>query len=89
VIQADDVAAAFLDETGHELAVRRSGETAQLVPELETLQRFGPFGIVVGGAVETDAPLCWRYGDAVDLLIWPGARLGELDALLRRITDAA
>jgi hypothetical protein len=89
VIQADDVVAAFRDETGHELAVRRSRRAAQLVPELETVQRFGPFGIVVGRAGETEAPLCWRYGDAVDLLIWPGAHLGELDALLRRITGAA
>ena len=89
MIQADDVVAAFRDETGHELAVRRSGESARLVPELETVERFGPFGLVVGRADETDAPLCWRYGDAVDLLIWPGAHLGELDALLRRITDAA
>ena len=89
---AESLALAFSRETGCELRVRRVGESTVLVPEPETVERYGRFGIVVGPQDESTPQnwaIAWSYGGDVELVLWPDAQLRELDGLMRRLTCAA
>jgi len=89
---ADSLAEAFARATGCEVRVRRFGESVLLVPEPETVERYGRFGVVVGRhdeALPQTWAIAWGYGNDVELVLWPDAQLRELDALLRRLTCAA
>ena len=63
-----------------------------LVPEPETVERYGRFGIVFGPQDDPTPQtwaIAWCYGDDVELVLWPDAQLRELDALMRRLISAA
>ena len=89
---AESLADAFARATGCELRVRHVGASMLLVPEPETVERYGRFGVVVGPrdeALPETWAIAWDYGSEVELVLWPDAQLRELDALLRRLTCAA
>jgi hypothetical protein len=84
VILAEDLAAAFLRETGCELRQRELLGRSMLIPEDD---RLGSFGIIVG-RLDDSVPLQFKtktYGDDVLLVFWGGADEKKLDRALRAI----
>jgi len=84
VILAEDLAAAFLKETGCPLRQRNLLGRSMLIPEDD---RLGSFGIIVG-ALDDSIPLQFKtrgYGNDVLLVLWGKAKEKEIDAVLERI----
>jgi hypothetical protein len=88
VLLPEDLAAAFVRETGVELRLRRLLGRAMLIPEDD---RLGSFGIIVG-TLDDSVPLQFKtrtYGGDVLLVLWGSAEEKKLDAALRRILNGA
>jgi hypothetical protein len=78
-----DLAEAFERETGCALQRRELFGMSVLVPADD---RFGAFGILVGRRESPGFQVPTRaYGAGVELVLYGKARVGELDAVLRRI----
>ena len=84
MILAEDLAAAFLKETGCRLHQRNLLGRSMLIPEDD---RFGTFGIIVG-PLDDSIPLQFEtrsYGNDVLLVFWGKAKEKQIDAALKRI----
>ena len=91
MLLGEDVAAAFLRETGLELRVRKLMGRSLLMPVDD---RLGSFGILIGQTEpDFDESTHLRfpsreYPQDVHLVWWGNARVDEIDVVLRRITGA-